>query len=217
MFRALLCEAALNNWSVKHADVKNAFCNAYMDVEDLFITMPNGITVHDPNPDPTRRRGIVLEKALYGLKQSPRLWYKDIRTHLVSNGLSCLPRDSTVFTHKDKTTNIVTFVLVYVDDIIITGPDPSLCDKVRDILEKKYTLGSYEDIQCSYLGINIERIPNGFKLDMSHRIGEILDEFPVSISPAPPTRMVPRIVHWEQWSNLSIDSLSRYQRASLPS
>ena len=78
MFRSLLCEAALNNWTVKHADVKNAFCNAYMDVEDLFITMPNGITVHDPNPDPTRRRGIVLEKALYGLKQSPRLWYKDI-------------------------------------------------------------------------------------------------------------------------------------------
>ena len=66
LFRGLLSHAALHNWSVKHADIKNAFCQANIDVDNLFITMPNGITFHDPNPDSTRRRGIVLEKALYG-------------------------------------------------------------------------------------------------------------------------------------------------------
>ena len=86
IFRSLLTESALNNWSVKHADVKNAFCNARIDVPDLFITMPNGIVCHDPNPSDNARRGILLEKALCGLKQSPRLFFLDIKKLLLDKG-----------------------------------------------------------------------------------------------------------------------------------
>ena len=103
VFRSLLSHSALHNWSVKHADIKNAFCQACIDVENLFITMPNGIVFHDPNPNPnSERRGIVLEKALYGLKQSPRLFYLDIKKHLEANGVLSNRRDHTAFTYTSK-------------------------------------------------------------------------------------------------------------------
>ena len=132
VFRALLIEAALNKWHVKHADIKNAFCSAAIDVDNLFITMPNGITVHDPNPNPNSdRRGLLLQKALYGLKQSPRLFWLDVKKLLTSNKLTSMTRDSTAFTYVDAQ-GVTTYVLVYVDDIVIVGPSEAGCDHVRD-------------------------------------------------------------------------------------
>ena len=60
-----------------------------------------------------------LKKALYGLKQAPKAWYNKIVEFLIKSGYSIAHADSSLFikVHGVK----MTIVLVYMDDLIITG------------------------------------------------------------------------------------------------
>ena len=208
-FRVLAAEAAHHGWRIMHADVKNAFCNADIDVPGLAIELPNGITLHDDDPGPDRT--LQLSKALYGLKQSPRLWFQDLRKHFLANGLTQCKRDTTLF--KYKRDGRLTYVLVYVDDIIITGPSEADQDAIRDILtgpdnNKKYTVSQYDPLN-SYLAIAAAQQPDGTRhLSMGAKIDEIADELPVAVRPLSPRLCVPRRSSPNLWEGVSIDSLS---------
>ena len=101
----------------------------------------------------------------------------------------------------------MTCVLVYVDDIVITGPSSEACDHIRSILETKYTLGYYKDIE-SYLGMHITRSDSGFSLNMTARIREILSELPFKPPPLPSRQRTPRRCDWESWAGCSIGTLN---------
>lgn len=64
------------------------------------------------------------KKALYGLKQTPHAWFEHLSTFLVSLGFSCSRADTSLFVFKCKSQ--VLYLLVYVDDIILTGNDSQL-------------------------------------------------------------------------------------------
>ena len=69
-----------------------------------------------------------LTKAIYGLKKAPRAWYQELRTFLVSLGFVTSHVDSSLFIHSRG--NAFLYFLVYVDDLIIMGNDPSLVDTI---------------------------------------------------------------------------------------
>ncbi len=58
-----------------------------------------------------------LHKPIYGLRQAPRAWYNELRTFLVSEGFS-ISHSSLFILHSPSS---VIYIVVYVDDIIITG------------------------------------------------------------------------------------------------
>lgn len=62
-----------------------------------------------------------LRKSLYGLKQSPRVWFGRFRKEICSLGYQQSNADHTLFfkRHCDK----ITILVVYVDEIVITGDD----------------------------------------------------------------------------------------------
>ncbi|XP_042962422.1 uncharacterized mitochondrial protein AtMg00810-like [Carya illinoinensis] len=65
-----------------------------------------------------------LKKALYGLKQAPRAWFHRFSSFLLKLGFSCSRADTSLFVlHRQKH---LIYLLLYVDDIIITGSDHSL-------------------------------------------------------------------------------------------
>jgi histone deacetylase 1/2 len=60
-----------------------------------------------------------LDKALYGLKQAPRAWYSRLSTKLQDLGFRPSQADTSLFLYNKS--GITIFVLIYVDDIIVTS------------------------------------------------------------------------------------------------
>lgn len=61
-----------------------------------------------------------LYKAIYGLKQAPRAWYTELRTFFTSFGFTPMISDPSLFKYSHA--NVSFYLLVYVDEIIITCP-----------------------------------------------------------------------------------------------
>jgi hypothetical protein len=76
-----------------------------------------------------------LKKSLYGLKQAPRAWYAKMDSFLIAAGFSRCHSDPNVYTKK-LGSHIIILVL-YVDDIILTGSDSKLLNHVKTNLKKK--------------------------------------------------------------------------------
>jgi len=122
-------------------DVKNAFLNGDLS-EEVYMTPPPGIKL--PHGHVCR-----LRKALYGLKQAPRAWFEKFSSTVVSLGFSPSNYDSGLFT---RTTDAGTILLLlYVDDMIITGSDSTgiahlkqslnSCIEMKDLGSLHYFLG----------------------------------------------------------------------------
>ncbi|XP_052114160.1 uncharacterized mitochondrial protein AtMg00810-like [Arachis duranensis] len=61
----------------------------------------------------------LLRKALYGLKQAPLEWFDKFNTTICSLGFTSSPHENVLFIHKSE--RGVVLLLLYVDDMIITG------------------------------------------------------------------------------------------------
>lgn len=73
--------------------------------------MEISLGLHDSSVD---GKVCKLKKALYGLKQSPRAWFERFYSGYADNKKQSLA-DHTLF--------MVTTLIVYVDDILLTGND----------------------------------------------------------------------------------------------
>lgn len=60
-----------------------------------------------------------LQKSLYDLKQAPRAWYQALHDYLLFIDFTSSHADHSLFIRHDS--NTVTYLLVYVDDILLTS------------------------------------------------------------------------------------------------
>ncbi|RVW73137.1 Retrovirus-related Pol polyprotein from transposon RE2 [Vitis vinifera] len=140
--RAFLAIAASKNWELHQMDVHNAFSHGDLE-EEVYMKLPPGFESSDPN--------LVcrLRKSLYGLKQAPRCWFAKLVTALKGYGFLQSYSDYSLFTYTKG--NVQINVLVYVDDLIISGNDSAAlktfkaylsdCFKMKDLGILKYFLG----------------------------------------------------------------------------
>jgi Reverse transcriptase (RNA-dependent DNA polymerase) len=71
-----------------------------------------------------------LTKLIYDLKQYLRAWYGKLSSYLISCGFITSKVDSSLFINLDKYDT--TIILVYVDDIIITGNNLKKIEKSKN-------------------------------------------------------------------------------------
>jgi hypothetical protein len=100
------------DWKVKQLDVSNALLHRTLE-EDVFMEQPQGFV------DPQFPTFVCkLHKALYDLKQAPRAWFNRLSLSLQALGFSGSLVDSSLFVFHSH--SILIFLLVYVDDILLT-------------------------------------------------------------------------------------------------
>lgn len=121
--RLILGLAAHHNWNLHQLDVKNAFLHGYL-TEEVYMSQPGGFE-DNKNPNLVCK----LHKSLYGLKQAPRAWNERFTNFLPSIGFTSSYADPSLFVKVSGKTKI--YLLLYVDDIIITGNSEMLITEVK--------------------------------------------------------------------------------------
>ena len=162
--RALLAVAASSSWTISQMDVKNAFLHGDLH-EEVYMHPPPGIEV--PSGHVCR-----LRRALYGLKQAPRAWFERFVSVIKACGFYSSDHDPALFIHVSSRGR--TLLLLYVDDMLITGDDPDHIDHVKTYLSKEFQMSDLGALSY-FLGIEVLQTQNGIYLSQAKYIQDLLD------------------------------------------
>jgi hypothetical protein len=150
--RIIFSLAVTFNWDVQQVDINNAFLNGDL-TEDVYMEQPHGFV-------DSQKSSFVckLNKALYGLKQAPRAWFFKLKTALQKWGFVSSLSDVSLFVK--RLGSKVIYLLVYVDDILITGNDPTLIQQTITTLNSTFALKSLGSVNY-FLGFEASRSSAG--------------------------------------------------------
>ena len=71
-----------------------------------------------------------LRRSLYGLKQPPRAWFSRFSSMIQEFGMIRSAAGHSVFYHHSSTRQCI-YLIVYVDDIVITSSDQNSIQKLK--------------------------------------------------------------------------------------
>ena len=102
-----------------------------------------------------------LHKSLYGLKQAPRAWYSRFATYLLSLGFTEAKSDTSLFIFRRGSDTV--YLLLYVDDIILTASSTELLRRTISALQREFAMKDLGPLH-HFLGITVECHPDGLFL-----------------------------------------------------
>ncbi|RVX16767.1 Retrovirus-related Pol polyprotein from transposon RE1 [Vitis vinifera] len=151
--RTILALAASSDWPLHQMDVKNAFLHGDLK-ECIYMKPPRGLF-----SSPTSHV-CKLRRFLYGLKQAPRAWFEKFHTTLLQ--FSFRKYDTSLFLRKSDMGIVV--LLVYVDDIVITGSDSALLGQLKTHLSESFHMKDLGPLTY-FLGLEVHHSPSGISLN----------------------------------------------------
>ncbi|KAI3751757.1 hypothetical protein L2E82_22848 [Cichorium intybus] len=222
--RIMLAIAAFHDYEIWQMDVKTAFLNGKL-TEDVYMSQPEGF-VDTKHPDKVCK----LERSFYGLKQASRSWNLCFHEKVKEFGFSRSEDESCVYVKASG--SIVTFLVLYVDDILLMGNDIltlqnvkawlGKCFAMKDLGEAAYILGIriLRDRKIKLIGLSqctyLEKVLKRFNMENSKR-GElpILSGVKLSKTQSPSTneeiaemsRGNPGKAHW-----IAVKNILKYLR-----
>ena len=135
-------------------DVKSTFLHGDLQ-EEIYMEQPPGY-VQDNSI-----LVCLLNKFLYGLKQSPRAWYAKMDIFLHDTGFSRCHSNPNVYTK--KVGNHLMILVIYVDDLILTGSDPKLITHVKSSLKQNFEMSDLGHLHY-FLGLQVLQTKEGIFL-----------------------------------------------------
>lgn len=162
--RVALAIAVKREYFIHQMDVRTAFLHGEID-DEVFIIPPPGCGI-SLKPGTALR----LRKGLYGLKQAPRLWHEKWKDVVTSLGFKSLVSDTCVYRRGSV------WVLLYVDDVIVVGPELQEVVKVKRELEGRLDMKDLQEMG-SFLGVNFARDEGGAWLSQRQYCTEVLLRF----------------------------------------
>ncbi|KAK8535581.1 hypothetical protein V6N12_057097 [Hibiscus sabdariffa] len=175
--RILLAVAAFHDYEIWQMDVKTAFLNGKLE-EDVYMTQPEGFVAPED-----ARKVCKLQRSIYGLKQASRSW--NLRFNEAIQEFGFIRNEDEPCVYKKFSGSIVSFLVLYVDDILIIGNDiPTLqsiktwlssCFSMKDLGEAAYILGVkiYRDRSRRLLGLSqstyIDKVLKRISMEESKR------------------------------------------------
>ncbi|RVW37728.1 Retrovirus-related Pol polyprotein from transposon RE1 [Vitis vinifera] len=165
--RCLLALAAACGWSLHQMDVNNAFLHGDLH-EEIYMSPPLGLRRQEEENLVCR-----LHKSLYGLKQASRQWFAKFSEAIQSAGYAQSRADYSLFTRKQGKS--FTALLIYVDDILITGNDPVSIATTKKFLRSHFHLKDLGDLKY-FLGIEVFASKNGIFISQCKYALEIIED-----------------------------------------
>lgn len=156
--RLMLSIAVLRDEPLEQLDVPTAFLNGDLD-EEVYIKCPKGLKIEEG-------KVLRLKKALYGLKEAPKCWNKRFHEFIIGKGYSLSKHDSCLYRKNN------TWILLYVDDILLLGESVDIISQLRNEFKVK-ELGEVKN----YLGLEITRKKDRMEIRQSEMIHKLLVKF----------------------------------------
>ncbi|GKC50473.1 zinc finger, CCHC-type containing protein [Tanacetum coccineum] len=146
--RILIAIAAFYDYEIWQMDVKTAFLNGHLS-EEVYMTQPEGF-VNPKYPNHVCK----LKRSIYGLKQASRQWNKRFDDEIKKFDFTQNRDEPCVYQKASE--SYVTFLILYVDDILIMGNNIPMLQDVKSYIGKCFTM---KDLgEAAYiLGIKIYR------------------------------------------------------------
>ncbi|RVW70809.1 Retrovirus-related Pol polyprotein from transposon TNT 1-94 [Vitis vinifera] len=166
--RVLLSLAANLDWSLHQLDVKNAFLNGDLE-EEVYMDIPAGLETTSNFNKVCR-----LRKSLYSLKQSPRAWFERFTKVVKGYGFVQCQSDHTLFM-KHFPEGKLAIIIVYVDDIILTGDHEEKIDLLKKLLTKEFEIKDLGNLKY-FLGMEIARSKKGIAVSQCKYVLDLLNE-----------------------------------------
>ncbi|KAJ9567440.1 hypothetical protein OSB04_003406 [Centaurea solstitialis] len=167
--RTVLTLALSKSWPIHQLDVTNAFLHGHLQ-ETVYMHQPMGFR-HRDYPDHVCR----LKKSLYGLKQAPRAWYQRFTDFVLQHGFTQCKTDNSLFIYHHG--HDVAYLLIYVDDIILTTSSDQLRQQLMTILAGEFAMKDLGPLSY-FLGISVTRTgdtlflsQHAYAKDIIHRAG----------------------------------------------
>lgn len=202
--RVLLSLAANFDWPLQQFDVKNAFLHGELS-EEVYMDLPPGCMVTERQ----RQKVCKLKKSLYGLKQSPRAWFGRFTKSMTTFGYKQSNSDHTLFLKKLH--GKITALIVYVDDMIVTGNNPEEMKALKEYLSKEFEMKDLGPLKY-FLGIEVSRSSKGIFLSQRKYAADLLHETGMSACQPPvDTPMEEGLKLCIETSQVPVDK-GRYQR-----
>ncbi|KAL0315510.1 UNVERIFIED_CONTAM: Retrovirus-related Pol polyprotein from transposon RE1, partial [Sesamum radiatum] len=173
--------AVSKSWPLFQLDVNNAFLHRHLD-EEVYMDPPAGYVKAQPS------QVCKLRWSLYGLKQASRQWNLELTSRLLDFRFIQSPHDNCLFL-KDSGDNFVA-LLVYVDDILLTGASEGNLTAVKEYLDRLFTIKDLGTAKY-FLGLELTQSSHGLHVTQHKYLMDILldasmtDAKPVS-TPFPP-------------------------------
>ena len=160
---ALLAIAAASKCDLFQMDVKNAFFNGDLS-EEVYMQPPPGLSVES-------NKVCHLQRALYGLKQAPRAWFAKFSSTIFHLGYTANLYDSILFIC--RTDKGIILLLLYMDDMIITGDDLSGIQELKDFLSQQFEMKDLGHLSY-FLGLEITHSTDGLYITQAKYAFDLL-------------------------------------------
>lgn len=166
--RSLLCIATLNDFELRHIDVKNAYLNAPLE-EEIYMIAPEGC----------KSQYWRLKKGLYGLRQAGRQWYIHLNDTYSSLGFKRCQSDWSVYIRNSPTG--ISISATSVDDLLLASSTQKESDLATAQLQQKFAITDGGNTEW-LLGCRIRRWRDRrlLMLDQEQYVGQILADFGMS-------------------------------------
>ena len=204
VLRQVLALAVKKGWSAGSTDVSTAFLNAALLDRQNPLTKPAPLSQEVPSevvvlrpPSLLIRHGLLpprslmlVQRAVYGLDQSPRDWGicrdKDLRKIRLMLGtceyrlvMSDVDNNLWFLTTGRKSDPVVACLMVYVDDLLATGP-LAVIRPLLDEISKLWQCGTVSflpedtsEVPLVFFGYEIRRVGRSFHLSQRDYVKEL--------------------------------------------
>jgi hypothetical protein len=160
--------AAQHQWPLRQLDISNAFLHGFLK-EDVFMLQPLGFA-HSDYPNHVCK----LHKSLYGLKQAPCAWFEHFTSHLLTIGFTASMADPSLFVFHQG--SILLYLLLYLDDIILTGNSTVAITSLITQLAATFELKDLGPLRY-FLGLQIEYGSDCLFVHQQKYITDLLSKF----------------------------------------